>query len=74
MRLNIGSSLGSTNSRINISNLSTHFLMRLYFRGTRPVWRSGGRIEMPLSKNQRLTIRNLLRLRNVKRGSLKAVL
>ena len=71
MRLNIGTLLGSTNARISISNLPTHFLMRLYARGTRPVWRNGGRIETPLSKDQRLAVRNLLRLRNVKRGTLK---
>ena len=71
MRLTIGSSLGANNARISISNLPTHFLMRLYARGTRPVWRNGGRIETPLSKDQRLAVRNLLRLRNVKRGTLK---
>lgn len=74
MKLNIGTLLGSTNSKINIRNLPTHFLLRLYYRGTRPVWVAGGRVERALSKSQRFAIHNLLRLRFVKRGALKAVL
>lgn len=70
MKLNIGTPLGSTNSKINIRNLPTHFLLRLFYRGTRPVWLNGGRVERALSKYQRFTIRNLLRLRAVKRGEL----
>ncbi len=75
MKLNIGTLLGSTNSKINIRNLPTHFLLRLYRRGTRPVWAvGGGRVERALSKDQRFAIRNLLRLRAVKRGAVKEVL
>ena len=71
MKLNIGTLLGSTNSRINIRNLPTHFLMQMYRTGSRPEWAGGIRITRALSKSQRLAIRNLLRLRAVKRGALK---
>lgn len=71
MKLNIGTLLGSTNSRINIRNLPTHFLLQMYYSGTCPVWVCGGRVKRTLYKSQRLAIRNILRLRAVKRGALK---
>lgn len=66
MKLNIGTPLGSTNSRINIRNLPTHFLLKLYYSKTRPVWLQGGRTMRPLTKDQHRAIHNLLRLRAVK--------
>ena len=66
MKLNIGTPLGSTNSRINIRNLPTHFLIQLYRSSSRPVWDSGHRITRPLTKAQHRAIHNLLRLRAVK--------
>lgn len=66
MKLNIGTPLGSTNSRINIRNLPTHFLLKLYHSKTRPVWFKGGRTMRPLTKDQHRAIHNLLRLRAVK--------
>ena len=72
MKLNIGTLLGSNNSCINIRNLPTHFLLQLYRTGVRPVWENSHRVTRALSKSQRLAIRNLLRLRAVKRGALKA--
>ena len=74
MKLTLGLLFGSKNARINISNLPTHFLMRLHFRRSRPVWNRGYRVEQPLNEKQRMAVRNLLRLRNVKRGALKVVL
>ena len=71
MKLTIGTLLGSNNSRINIRNLPTHFLLQMYRSGTRPVWVCGGRVKRTLSKSQLFAIRNLLHLRYVKRGALK---
>ena len=71
MKLNIGTLLGSNNSHINIRNIPTHFLLQMYHSGTRPVWEKHHRVTRALSKSQRLAIRNLLRLRAVKRGGLK---
>jgi hypothetical protein len=72
MKLTIGTRLGSTNTRINIRNLHTHFLLQLYRSGSRPVWLKGGRTYRALSKTQRRAVYDLLRLRMVKAGSLKA--
>lgn len=71
MKLTIGTLLGSTNSRINIKNLHTHFLLQLYRSGTRPVWEQSHRVKKALTKTQRRAIYNLLRLRAVKKGALK---
>jgi hypothetical protein len=66
MKLNIGTPLGSTNRRINIRNMTTHFLLKLYYSKTRPVWVKGGRVMRSLTKDQHRAIHNLLRLRAVK--------
>ena len=71
-----------TNTRMNISNMPTHVLLKMYHSGTRMVNEKyyQGRVEhympvaRPLTKPQRQAIYNLLRLRFTKRGSLKAVL
>jgi len=66
MKLNIGTLLGSTNRRINIRNLHTHFLIQLYRSSSHPVWENGHRVTRPLTKDQHRAIHNLLRLRAVK--------
>jgi hypothetical protein len=71
MKLTIGTLLGSNNIRINIRNLPTHFLLTLHRTGKRPVWVQQTRVHRSLNKTQRRAIYDLLRLRMVKRGSLK---
>lgn len=63
MKLNIGTLLGSSNSRINIRNLPTHFLLMLYSRRARPVWIQSQRKFVPLSSKQHIAVRNVLRVR-----------
>ena len=74
MKLTIGTLLGSSNTRINVRNLPTHFLLTMYARRVRPVWAAGGWVERPLTKAQHRELHNLLRLRSVKRGGLNAEL
>lgn len=72
MKLVLGTPLGSTNSKINIRNLPTHYLLKLYYTGQKWIWgQGGGQVVTTLSKKQRLAIHNLLRLRMVVKGSLK---
>ena len=73
MRLTIGTLLGSTNARITISNLPTHFLLMMYRRHARPVWSKSHRVFVPLTKVQHRAIHELLRLRFTKRGSVAEV-
>jgi len=84
MKLTFWTRLNSnkTNTRMNISNIPTAFLLKMYYEKSRMVVEQvpyGTMIKhipvrRELSKAQHRAIHNLLRLRLTKRGLLKAVL